>query len=52
MKNNKKNKDPGADPGGGQHCLGHGFCLLVLLLVFGFGPTSGDTVRFVGWIHP
>ena len=59
----------GADPGGGQHCLGHGqifgrakqlFCLLVLLLVFGCGPTSGDTLRFVGcdtarfvgWIRP
>ena len=46
---------------GGQHCLGHGqifrrmkqlFCLLVLLLVFGCGPTSSDTVRFVGWIRP
>ena len=24
------------------------FCLLVLLLVFGCGPTSVDTVRFVG----
>ena len=43
--------------GGGQRCLGHGqifgqakqlFCLLVLLLVFGCDPTSGDMVRFVG----
>ena len=44
----------GADPGGGQLCLGHGqiFGKLVLLLVFGCGPTSGDTVRFVGWIRP
>ena len=50
----------GADPRGGQHCLGHGqisgrakqLCLLVLLLVFGCGPTSGDMVRFVGWICP
>ena len=50
---------PGADPGGDQHCLGHGqifgrakqlFCLLVLvlILVFGCGPTSSDTVGFVG----
>ena len=40
---------------GGQHCLRHGqifgrakqlFCLLVLLLLFGSDPTSGDTVRF------
>ena len=55
---NNPGADPGADPGGGQHCLGHGqifgrakqlFCLLVLLLVFGCGPTSGDTV---GWIRP
>ena len=44
----------GADPGAGQHCVGHGqiFGKLVLLLVFGCGPTSGDTVRFVGWICP
>ena len=44
----------GADPGDGQHCLGHGqifgrakqlFCLLVLLLIFGSrcGPTSAVT---------
>ena len=47
----------------GQHCsvgTRSDFCLLVLLLVFGCGPTSGDTVRFigcdtvrfVGWIRP
>ena len=28
------------------------FCLLELLLVFWCGPTSGDTVKFVGWIRP